>query len=91
MPLITCVRYGANQESLARAPYPGELGLRILNGVSKKAWADWLKHQTMLINENRISPIDPESRKFLEREMDKFFFGEGSTAPQGFTPIEHKD
>lgn len=86
MPTLHCVRYGNDQEALDRAPYPGELGQRILKEVSKRAWADWLKHQTLLINENRISPIDPKSRKFLEGEMEKFFFTGGAEAPQGFVP-----
>jgi len=84
MPTITCIRYGADQDPLDRQPYPGALGARILEQVSKRAWAEWLKHQTMLINENRISPIDPKSRKFLEVEMEKYFFGEGSEAPLGY-------
>jgi len=62
------------------------LGQRIFAQVSKPAWQLWLKHQTMLINENRLSPIDPKARKFLESEMEKFFFGEGSAAPAGYTP-----
>ena len=71
---------------LERAPYPGELGKRIFEGVSKEAWAQWLKHQTMLINEYRLTPIEPKARKFLETEMDKFFFGAGSQAPEGYQP-----
>jgi Fe-S cluster biosynthesis and repair protein YggX len=71
---------------LALPPYPGELGKRIFENVSKDAWQMWLKHQTMLINENRISPIDPKARTFLESEMEKFFFGEGSAPPEGYVP-----
>ena len=67
-------------------PYPGELGKRIFENVSKEAWQLWLKHQTMLINENRITPMDPKARKFLEGEMEKFFFGEGSAPPEGYVP-----
>jgi Fe-S cluster biosynthesis and repair protein YggX len=54
--------------------------------VSKEAWASWLKHQTMLINEYRLTPIEPKARKFLEAEMEKFFFGAGSQAPEGYQP-----
>ena len=62
-------------------PYPGELGQRIYENVSKEAWQQWLQHQTMLINEYRLTPIEPKDRKFLEAEMEKFFFGEGSQKP----------
>ena len=65
-------------------PYPGELGQRIFEEVSKEAWQMWLQHQTMLINENRLSPIEPKDRAFLEGEMDKFFFGEGSERPKEY-------
>jgi Fe-S cluster biosynthesis and repair protein YggX len=54
--------------------------------VSKEAWTGWLKHQTMLINEYRLTPIEAKDRKFLEGEMEKYFFGEGSAAPEQFTP-----
>ena len=82
--LIDCIRYGADQEGLSRPPYPGDLGQRIYASVSQRAWGDWLKHQTMLINENRLSPIDPKARQFLQQELEQFFFGEGSVAPAGF-------
>ena len=68
------------------APYPGELGQRIYDSVSKEAWQRWLGHQTMLINAYRLPPIEPEARKFLEGEMEKYFFGEGSAAPKEFVP-----
>ncbi|MCP5474828.1 MAG: A/G-specific adenine glycosylase [Rhodanobacteraceae bacterium] len=82
--LIHCVRYGADQEGLVRIPYPGELGQRIFDQVSQRAWGEWLAHQTMLINENRLSPVDPKARAFLRDEMEKYFFGEGSVQPPGF-------
>ncbi len=81
---INCVLLYKEAEGLDYAPYPGDLGQRIYDGVSKEAWQLWLKHQTILINEHRISPIDPEARKFLETEMEKFFFGGGSAMPGGF-------
>jgi Fe-S cluster biosynthesis and repair protein YggX len=83
---VHCVKLHREAEGLAYAPYPGELGKRIFEQVSKEAWTQWLAHQTMLINENRLSPLDPKARKFLEGEMEKYFFGEGSTAPQGYVP-----
>jgi len=86
---VYCVKLQREAEGLAYAPYPGELGKRIFENVSKEAWTQWLAHQTMLINENRLSPLDPKARKFLEAEMEKFFFGEGSAAPQGYVPPDH--
>lgn len=86
---VYCVKLHREAEGLAYAPYPGELGKRIFENVSKEAWTQWLAHQTMLINENRLSPLDPKARKFLEGEMEKYFFGEGSAAPQGYVPPEH--
>lgn len=83
---VNCVLLGEEAEGLDFAPYPGELGQRIYAQVSKAAWQRWLGHQTMLINEYRLTPIEPQARKFLETEMEKFFFGGGSAAPQAFVP-----
>lgn len=83
---VHCVVLDREAEGMELPPYPGELGKRIHEHVSKEGWQRWLAHQTMLINENRISPIDPGARKFLEREMEKFFFGEGSEKPAGYVP-----
>jgi Fe-S cluster biosynthesis and repair protein YggX len=84
--MVNCVKLGREAEGLDRAPYPGELGQRIFENVSKPAWADWLKHQTMLINENRLSPMDPKARKFLEEQMEQYFFGGGAAMPEGYVP-----
>ncbi|MFO8155895.1 MAG: oxidative damage protection protein [Pseudomonadota bacterium] len=84
--MVHCVKLGREAEGMDRAPYPGELGQRLLENVSKEAWQMWLQHQTMLINENRLSPIDPKHRQFLEKEMENFFFGEGSSMPEGYVP-----
>jgi Fe-S cluster biosynthesis and repair protein YggX len=85
---VRCVKLQREAEGLDFAPYPGELGKRIYEQVSKEAWREWLAHQTMLINENRLSPLDPKARKFLEGEMEKFLFGTGSEAPAGYVPPE---
>ncbi len=84
--MVNCIKLGKEAEGLDRPPYPGELGQRIFDNVSKEAWQMWLRHQTMLINENRLSPIDPRARKFLEEQMEKFFFGEGAEMPEGYVP-----
>jgi Fe-S cluster biosynthesis and repair protein YggX len=83
---VRCVLLKIEADGLDRPPYPGALGQRIFENVSKLAWQKWLAHQTMLINEYRLSPIEPKARKFLETEMEKFFFGGGSEAPPDFKP-----
>lgn len=83
---VQCVKLGKEAEGLDYLTYPGELGKRIYEQVSKPAWQQWLSHQTMLINEYRLTPMEPKSRKFLEEEMEKFFFGQGSSAPEGYKP-----
>ena len=84
--MVKCVKLGKEAEGLPAPPYPGELGKRVFQNVSKQAWQEWLKRQTMLINEYRISVIDPKGRAFIEQEMEKYFFGEGSDLPGGFVP-----
>ena len=83
---VNCVLLGREAEGLDYAPYPGELGRRIYESVSKEAWQKWLGHQTMLINEYRLTPIEPDARRFLEQEMEKFFFAGGSAAPDEYVP-----
>jgi len=83
---VQCVKLGREAEGLERQPYPGELGKRIFDHVSKEAWQEWLRHQTMLINEYRLSPLKPKDRKFLEEQMEKYFFGEGAETPPDFRP-----
>ena len=81
---VKCVLLGTEADGLDYVPYPGPLGQRIFENVSKPAWQQWLAHQTMLINEYRLSPIEPKNRKFLEAEMEKFFFAGGSAKPPDF-------
>jgi Fe-S cluster biosynthesis and repair protein YggX len=82
--MVKCVRLGREAEGLTRQPWPGELGKRVYDNVSKDAWQEWLGHQTMLINENRLNALDPNARSFLAGEMEKFFFGEGADKPAEF-------
>ena len=81
---VNCVVLGKEAEGLDYVPYPGELGKRIFENVSKAGWQKWVAHQTMLINEYRLSTIEPKARKFLVEEMEKFFFGAGAEKPAGF-------
>ncbi len=83
---VTCIKLNREAEGLVAPPYPGELGVRIYENVSKEAWQMWLTHQTMLINEYRLTPFEAKARAFLEEEMEKFFFGEGSERPKEFVP-----
>jgi Fe-S cluster biosynthesis and repair protein YggX len=83
---VQCVYLKREAPGLDRPPYPGELGRRIYENVSKEAWGRWVAHQTMLMNEYRLTPIDPKARKFLESEMEKFFFGGGAQVPEGYVP-----
>ena len=85
---IFCSYLQREAEGLDRVPYPGELGQRIYAGISKEAWQQWLRHQTMLMNEYRLTPIDPKARKFLVEEMEKFLFGGGAQKPEGYVPPE---
>ena len=82
---IQCSKLNIEGEGLERAPLPGELGEKIYNTISKQAWQMWLEHQTILINEYRLSLIDPETKTFLKTEMEKFLFGEGSKKTGQFT------
>lgn len=87
--LVHCIKLDCEAEGLDRPTYPGALGQRIFDQVSKQAWQDWLRHQTMLINENRLSPLDPKARRFLEEQMEGYFFGEGAEQPAGYVPPKH--
>ena len=82
--LVNCVKLGKEAEGMDFPPYPGDLGKRIYESVSKEAWQMWLSQQTMLINENRLSLADSKSQQFLKEELEKFFFGEGSAPPAEF-------
>jgi Fe-S cluster biosynthesis and repair protein YggX len=84
--MVHCIKLGHEAEGLERAPYPGELGQRIFEQVSKDAWAAWLKHQTMLVNENRLNLAEAHARKYLAQQMENHFFGDGAEMPSGYIP-----
>ena len=88
--MVKCVKLGREAEGLERPPWPGELGQRIYENVSKEAWQAWLNHQTMLMNEYRLTAFDPKARKFIAEEMEKFFFGPGSKPPEGYVPPDQQ-
>ncbi len=84
--MVNCIKLGREAPGLDFPPYPGELGKRIFEQVSKEAWQAWLKHQTMLVNENRLNLTDSSARQYLARQMDRYFFGEGAERPAGYVP-----
>ena len=85
---IICSYFKDEREVMDRVPYPGELGEKIYKEISKEAWQLWLEHQTMLINENRLSMVDPEARKYLQNEMKKFLFEGQSSKPKEYIPVQ---
>lgn len=82
--MVFCQKLQTEAPGLERIPYPGPLGQRIFETISEQAWKAWLKHQTLLINENRLNVLDPKARTFIETEMQKFLFEGGSEKPAGF-------
>ena len=88
--MVQCAKLGKEGEGLDRLPYPGELGQKIFDNISKEGWALWLRQQTMLINEYRLTPFEPKARKFLEEQMEAFLFGDGGHKPEGFVPPRSK-
>ncbi len=84
--LVQCIKLGREAEGLDFPPYPGELGKRIFERVSKEAWAAWLKQQTMLVNENRLNLADIRARKYLAQQMERHFFGDGGDVASGYVP-----
>jgi Fe-S cluster biosynthesis and repair protein YggX len=84
--MVKCVKLGREAEGMDFAPMPGELGKRIFDNVSKEAWQQWIRHQTMLINENRLSLADPRARQYLAEQVQKHFFGDGAEGVSGYVP-----
>ena len=83
---VNCVKLGSSAEGLDNPPFPGSKGQYIFENISKQAWQDWLKVQTMLINEQRLQSFDPKAKKLLEEERNKFLFGGDFTMPEGYVP-----
>ncbi len=82
--MINCIKLGKEAEGLDFPPYPGDLGKKLWESVSKEAWQGWVKHQTMLVNENRLNLADARARKYLATQMESYFFGDGGDKPQGY-------
>lgn len=88
--IVYCQKLHKEAPGLSFAPFPGELGQRILQNISQEAWKQWMSHQTLLINEHRLSLVDPQARSFLAKEMEAFLFGEGSAKPAGYVPTKQE-
>jgi len=84
--MVFCKHFGEELEGLDRPPLPGPKGQKIFDEVSKKAWQAWQAEQTMLINEKQLSLMDPEARKYLQDQMDKYLSGENYDRAEGFVP-----
>jgi Fe-S cluster biosynthesis and repair protein YggX len=87
--MVKCVKLGRELPGLDRPPWKGEIGKRIYDSVSKEAWAMWINHSKMLLNEFRLNPLDPNSLKIMEEQMEQFFFGDGAKLPEGYVPPKH--
>jgi Fe-S cluster biosynthesis and repair protein YggX len=88
--MVHCVKLGHEAEGLDFPPYPGELGKRLFDQVSKEAWRQWLEHQKMLVNENRLNLADRKARDYLTQQMEKYFFGGGADVATGYVPPSRK-
>lgn len=84
--MVNCVKLGREAEGMDFPPLPGVLGQRVFENVSKEAWQGWLRYQTMLINENRLSLADARARQYLAAQLEAYFFGQGADQIAGFTP-----
>jgi Fe-S cluster biosynthesis and repair protein YggX len=87
--MVKCVKLGKELPGLDRVPWKGEIGKRVYESVSKDAWKMWVDHSKMLLNEFRLNPMDPNSQKIMEEQMEQFFFGDGSKPPEGFVVPKH--
>ena len=85
---VFCTKYKADMEAMDRPPYPGAKGQKIFETLSKQAWADWLTHQTMLINEKQLNMMDKDSRKYLNSQRDLFLAGEETDRAEGYVSPE---
>jgi Fe-S cluster biosynthesis and repair protein YggX len=88
--MVNCVKFGKELPGLDRIPWKGDLGKRVFESVSKEAWKLWIEHSKMLMNEYRLNPLDPQSQKIMEEQMEQFFFGEGAKLPAEYVPPRAK-
>ena len=84
--MVNCIKLGREAEGLDLPPMPGEMGKKLWENVSTEAWQQWIKLQTMIINENRLNLVDAKHRKYLMEQVEKHFFGDGADRVQGYVP-----
>ncbi len=84
--MVQCIKLGRELPGLERAPYPGELGQRILDNVSQEAWNMWKQQAVILINHYGLSLMDPQAQQFLREQMEEFFFQDDAAMPEGWSP-----
>ncbi|AZG09368.1 oxidative damage protection protein [Pigmentiphaga sp. H8] len=84
--MIYCVKLKKEAEGLDFPPYPGELGTKIWQSISKEAWQEWVQTQTRLVNENRLNLADARARKYLQQQMQRYLFEDGNVEAQGYVP-----
>jgi Fe-S cluster biosynthesis and repair protein YggX len=89
--MVKCIKLGRELPGLDYVPWSGEIGKRVYENVSAEAWRMWIEHSKMLMNEFRLNPLDPNSHKVMEQQMEEFFFGEGAKLPEGYVPPQEKD
>jgi len=83
---VFCQKLNIEAPGLAFQTWPGDLGKRIFDNISQQAWDQWVNHQTMLINEYRLNPMDPKAKELIVGELEKFLFGDGSDTPADYVP-----
>jgi Fe-S cluster biosynthesis and repair protein YggX len=88
--IVHCVKLGRDLPGLERIPWKGDLGKRVYENVSQEAWKMWIEHSKMLMNEYRLNPLDPQSQKIMEEQLEQYFFGEGAKMPEGYVPPKAK-
>ena len=88
--MVHCVKFDKDMPGLERVPWKGELGKRVYENVSAEAWKLWIEYSKMLMNEYRLNPLDPQSQKIMEEQMEQYFFGEGAKLPEGYVPPRAK-
>ena len=84
--MVNCIKLGRESEGLDFPPVPGDFGKKLYESVSKEAWSQWQRHQTMLVNENRLNLSDAKARQYLRSQMEEYFFGAGGDVPAGYVP-----
>jgi len=87
---VFCVKFQREMPGLDEPPFDGPLGQKIFESVSRDAWAMWVDHCKMILNEYRLNPANPKDQEVLVKALEQFFFGEGSALPANYVPPKAK-